>query len=155
MSTITLPSNPSEDDTVTISDGRKLIRKNGAWRQKTGLATQPSNGGTTLTAAPFDRYDLKKQVTTGELDLSLSQVFTLDNRDGSKTTSLYLSNAPADRCMTVILEIEGIAGAVNYPGGITWANGVPPLSPYKALIILFWNGQNLIGAAGPKLNPLF
>ena len=155
MTTITLPSNPSEDDIVTISDGRKLVRKNGAWRQKSGSATTPAGTPVVSSGYPFDRYDLKKQPTTGEMDLAQSQIFTLDNRDGSVTTSLYITNAPVDRCMTIVLEIVGISGTVNFPGGINWANGVPPLSPNKAIIILFWNGQNLIGTAGPKINPLY
>lgn len=156
MTVIALPSNPSDDDTVSISDGRQLVRKNGAWRQKVGLISTPAPTPTpapTTTVLPFDRYDLKKMDTTGEMDLSVSQVFSLNNRMGDQTTQLFISNAPSNRSMTIILEINGFNGTVIFPSETIWSNGVPTLSAGKAIVVLYWNGTTLIGSAGPSIPP--
>ena len=155
MTNILLPQNPNEDDLVSIPDGRKFIRKNGAWRQKTGVVAYQTPSGPGAQPGIFDRYDLKNKVTTGELDLAVSQVFFLDNRDGSQTTNLYFSNAPTDRSMVVVLDIKGMAGTVNFPGGVTWNTTPPTLTSGRVTAIFYWNGESYIGAIGPVANPQF
>ena len=110
--------------------------------------------GTTSTVlrgvdATFDRYDLLLQSTTGVLDASVAQVFSIANTT-TGTRTLSFANLPVDRALVLVLKIIGKAGTIVFPANIQWSGGVAPvLGDNNSLIIVYSDGATIIGAQGP------
>ena len=110
--------------------------------------------GTTSTVlrgvdATFDRYDLMLQSTTGVLDASVAQVFSIANTT-TGTRTLSFTNLPVDRALVLVLKIIGKAGTIAFPANIQWSGGVAPvLGDNNSLIIVYSDGATIIGAQGP------
>lgn len=110
--------------------------------------------GTTSTVlrgvdATFDRYDLMLQSTTGVLDASVAQVFSIANTT-TDTRTLSFTNLPVDRALVLVLKIIGKAGTIAFPANIQWSGGVAPvLGDNNSLIIVYSDGATIIGAQGP------
>jgi len=116
-------------------------------------------GGTTpiwkeIVAPVFDRYTVKLLATTGELDLAICQVFSL-NASVARTITFKAGTPPAgDRSMTVVLIING-AGSLTWPTNITWHQSTQPvLGATTTIVTLIWDGIGIgsggrwIGSAG-------
>ena len=110
--------------------------------------------GTTSTVlrgvdATFDRYDLMLQSTTGVLDASVAQVFSIANTT-TDTRTLSFTNLPVDRALVLVLKIIGKTGTIVFPANIQWSGGVAPvLGDNNSLIIVYSDGATIIGAQGP------
>ena len=96
-----------------------------------------------------DRYDLKIGSTTGVLDLSLQQIFTV-NATANRTIS-FLNTPPAGRSMTVVIELQGSGGSITWPT-ITWNDGTAPtLGATSTVVVLLWTGSKWIGSVGASV----
>ena len=105
-----------------------------------------------VDALAFDKYDLKVQPSTGALDMSKQQVFTIDNSAATAKT-LTFSGAPAGRAVTYVVVILGKAGAVTWPGVATlaWNADTPPdLGTNRTVVVLLWDGAIFTGMQGPN-----
>jgi hypothetical protein len=104
-----------------------------------------------VEAVAFDKYDLKVQSSTGALDMSKQQVFTIDNSAATAKT-LSFTGAPAGRAATFIVVILGKAGAVTWPDATTlaWNADTPPdLGTNRTVVVLLWDGATFTGMQGP------
>ena len=96
-----------------------------------------------------DRYDLKIASTTGVLDLSAQQIFTV-NATSNRTIS-FLNTPPAGRSMTVVIELQGSGGSITWPT-ITWNGGTAPtLGATSTVVVLLWTGTKWIGSVGASV----
>jgi hypothetical protein len=88
--------------------------------------------------------------STGVLDLSLQQVFTI-----SATTSRTISfiNAPnATRAMVVAVNLVGTGGVITWPSIITWADGIAPtLAATITVVVLYWTGTQWVGVVSANV----
>ena len=126
-----------------LANGAKTVYRNGAWRLVPYAMTGP-----TVTLA-LDRYDLAVETTTGVLDLSEAQSYKLVNSDaGAKTISFV--NVPVDRAISVVLQIQGNAGTVSFPGGLVWPEGNPTLVNGANLFVIYYNGATFTAIQGPS-----
>lgn len=108
----------------------------------------PRNRDITLTELELNRYSLRSQVTTGELDLSLNQVFRI-NAVAPLVIS-FVNPPPQDRSMIIVLNIEGAAN-ISWPAEVVWSNNIAPLLGASwTTILLNWTGVRWTGSVGAK-----
>ena len=142
---IILPENPTEDQVFLLSNGKKMIFRGGAWRLLIANVVNQDQ--------PFvlelDRYDLRNDVITGVMDLSISQTFQLDNTTNSEKT-LSFANVPTTRSITIVLQVEGNAGTLVFPEEITWPSGNPSLKEGQNLFVFYSNGTNIVATQAPS-----
>lgn len=115
------------------NDGKQYIRVGNTWQQ-------------------FNHYDLLATATTGACDLTVGNVFTLDNSTTTAKTISFVS-PPAGRATTVVLLIKGNAGALTWPGAsvVTWSDSmVPELGVKLTNVVLLWDGSSFVGSVGAK-----
>ncbi|MBF8651971.1 hypothetical protein IRZ81_14325 [Pseudomonas putida] len=147
----------------TQADGAKGYRDTAqaaaaAAQAAAGLPAVAGKGGLPLVAKPdgtgvdysgsLRRYDLDVASATSILDLSLSQVFTVN---ASQARTLAFLNPPAEtRAMTVVLQING-KSTITWPPGIKWNNSqVPVLGTSWTTVILLWIGEGWVGSVGAR-----
>lgn len=107
-----------------------------------------------IVAPTFDRYSVKLLSTTGELDLSICQIFSL-NASVARTVTFKAGTVPAaDRSMAVIIFVNG-TGTITWPTTITWDKNTQPVQGATSTVVtLIWdgigvgNGGRWMGAAG-------
>ncbi len=134
-------------------DGLKYVRFNGAWVAQT-LNEAPQDGDFYFRSngawKSLDRYTLNAEVTTGLLDLSVAQTFTLD---ATSDLNIVFDNAPAaSRSMTVVLTLEGGTGSITWPSAVKWHNKTPPiLGSEFTVVVLYWTGSVWLGSVGIKI----
>lgn len=142
---IILPENPTEDQVFLLSNGKKMIFRSGAWRLLIASVVNQDQ--------PFvlelDRYDLRNEATTGVMDLSICQTFQLNNTTTSEKT-LSFANVPTSRSITIVLQVEGKAGTLVFPGNITWPSGNPSLKEGQNLFVFYSNGTNIVATQAPS-----
>lgn len=143
MSAIVFPLNPTEDQQFTDGNGHLWIFKSGSWVSKsTGLGFGPIN-------LRLETYNLAIKTTNGG-NLNESQVFKITNST-STAKALAFTNTPANRAMTVVVQLIGSAGAVSLPAGSVQAQGVDlTLSTKETFLILFWDGAKFTLTANIK-----
>ena len=99
--------------------------------------------------ATFDRYDLLLQDTSGTLDASVAQVFSISNTTAG-TRTLSFANLPTNRAMVLVLKIIGKAGTIVFPANIQWSDGkAPVLGSNNSLIVIYSDGLTIMGNQGP------
>ena len=89
-----------------------------------------SNIGVGLSSAPVARVDVNGTSahnvapTTGTLDLSVSQMFTITT---TAATTWSFTNVPATRGVTVVLRLEnGGSFTQTWPASVKWPGGTAP-----------------------------
>lgn len=98
----------------------------------------------------LNRYDLNIVTTTGACDLSVSNVFKIVNSAATAKTVSF-TNPPAGRAATIIVLIEGNAGAINWPAGVVWSDAISPeIGATVTSVVLLWDGTRYIGSTGAK-----
>uniref|UniRef100_A0AAU8GF05 Tail fiber protein n=1 Tax=Salmonella phage vB_SEnST11_KE23 TaxID=3161174 RepID=A0AAU8GF05_9CAUD len=91
----------------------------------------------------LDRYDLLVTSTTGAMDVSASQVFTVD---GTASKSMSFANLPVGRAMTIVIVFSGSGASLTWPSSLSWSNGVAPvLGATRTVVTVLWDGTNLTG----------
>ena len=142
MTTSFFPANPVEDQVYLKEDTKvAFIFKNNAWRR---------NGGEfSPVALKLNSYDLLTLASTGPMDLSAAQVFKVDNT-ATGTINVDFQNIPAERAMTVVVEVTGNVGTLVFPGSVTFATGAPELKEGVNNLVFFKNGSNFTGYLAPK-----
>ena len=142
---IVLPQDPTEDQVFLLSNGKKMIFRGGAWRLLIASVTNQEQ--------PFvlelDRYDLRHDNTTGVMDLSICQTFKLDNTTSSKKT-LSFANVPTGRSITIVLQVEGKAGALVFPEDIIWPSNTISLKDGQNLFVFYSNGSSITAVQTPS-----
>lgn len=136
--------NPSDD-------GKQYVRVGAGWVE---LVSPAADGKQYVRVGKdwkeFNHYDLVATTTTGACDLSVGNVFKIDNAASSAKT-VVISKTPTGRATTVVVLITGNVGAVTWPAGITWGdNTAPELGPVLTNVILFWDGTRFVGSVGAK-----
>ena len=142
---IILPQNPAEEQVFLLSNGKKMIFRDGAWRLLIANVVNQDQ--------PFvlelDRYDLRNDTTTGVMDLSVCQTFQLKNNTAT-AKSLSFVNIPTTRAITIVLQVEGKAGTLTFPQNITWPSGAPSLKDGQNLFVFYSNGGNIVAVQAPS-----
>ena len=142
---IILPENPTEDQVFLLSNGKKMIFRDGAWRLLIANVVNQDQ--------PFvlelDRYDLRNDVITGVMDLSISQTFQLDNTTNSEKT-LSFANIPTNRSITIVLQVEGKDGTLVFPENIIWSSDAPSLKDGQNLFVFYSNGSSIVAVNTPS-----
>ena len=89
--------------------------------------------------------------TTGALNSALGTTFRLDNTTaGAKTLSFTQTPAAGKDSLLTVL-VKGKAGALTYPGNVTWSNAeVPVLTTTITTLIFLWTGTDWVGSVGPQ-----
>ena len=142
---IILPENPTEDQVFLLSNGKKMIFRDGAWRLLIANVVNQDQ--------PFvlelDRYDLRNDTTVGVMDLSICQTFQLNNTTTSEKT-LSFANVPTTRSITIVLQVVGKAGTLVFPEEITWPSGSPSLKEGQNLFVFYSNGSSIVAVKTPS-----
>lgn len=95
-----------------------------------------------------DIYDLMTG-TGPALDGNARQVTVIDNSAATQK-NITIANPPANRAMTFIFVINGSAGTMNWPAGVTWDKSTQPkLGTTRTVVVIFWDGTNYTGNQGP------
>lgn len=106
------------------TDDGYYIRTNGDWKK-------------------LDRYDLAVTESTGAMDVSVSQVFTVD---GTASKTMSFANLPAGRAMTIVIVFSGSGAGLTWPSDLAWSNGTAPsLGATRTVVTVLWDGTNLTG----------
>lgn len=132
------------------NDGVGYVRKDQAWVEP-DVKEAPSDGEYYLRRngrwGTMDTYTVASKAATGVLDLSKSQVFTLD---GTQNINVVLDKPPVEgRSMTVVLTINGGSGIVTWPSVIKWNQSLPPvLGETHTVVVLMWTGTIWVGSVG-------
>ena len=134
MSRIEFPVDPSEDTLVNLPNNGVRVFQNGAFRMVKHTVTGPA------IQLKFDRYDLAVAPTTGELDVAVAQTFKLDNTTAS-IKNIAVVNAPADRSMAIVLQINGNTGTVVFPETFDFGEEVPDFANANTSFTIYWNGS--------------
>jgi aromatic ring-cleaving dioxygenase len=131
-------------------DGKQKVRLDGQWVDLAVLEA-PKDGGRYMRRngewIRLNTYDLVVSSATTVLDLSVSQVFTIDN---STNRTITIVNPPAaTRAMTVVIVINGSTGAITWPANVFWNQGAAPtLGTTTTVVTLLWDGTRWIGTTG-------
>lgn len=122
----------------------------------------PANDGKTYVYkgtgwSAFDRYDLAilNLSATGSIDPN-AYLFALINNASATAKTITLVDGPKGanaRALTVVVKINGIAGAITFaPSGSTalvWNGGAPPtLSGSRTILTFLWDGVEWTGGSG-------
>lgn len=144
-------------------DGLMKVRQDGNWVNLPVLEapTDPSNTKAVMVRNPttkawqaLDRLDLKiidaTATTTVNMDLSKAQVYKID---GTKANTLTVTNLPAtDRMINIVVVVKGSGASMTWPTQLKWSNGtIPTFGALRTEIIMSWDGEILMGAAGPTI----
>lgn len=141
---IIFPDNPVEDTVWTDQYGRVWIYKSDSWVSKNAAF------GPAVVNLKLETYDLAINDTQGG-DLKASQVYKVDNTDAT-AKSIAFTNPPADRAQTVVVIINGNAGAVSLPEGTVFAENVDvTLGATKTIFVLLWDGDNFTATTNIKV----
>lgn len=91
----------------------------------------------------FDQYSLNEAVTTGAMDLNVSNSFVL--ADSAATRVVTFTNIPLIRAFTVVVRVVGDRSVI-WPL-ISWMEGeAPELSPTGIIVVLYRTGQSWVGS---------
>lgn len=105
-------------------DDGYYIRSNGAWKK-------------------LDRYDLLVTESTGAIDASVGNCFTVD---GTANKTITVTGLPAGRAMTLVIKFVGNGASLTWPGTLAWSNGTAPtLGATRTVVTLYWDGSDLTG----------
>ncbi|HGG6554835.1 TPA: carboxypeptidase-like regulatory domain-containing protein [Salmonella enterica subsp. diarizonae serovar 61:i:z] len=106
------------------SDGICYVRKNSAWIQQ-------------------GAFDVGVTASTGEVNSTAHQLFTLD---GTKNNAVTFTGLPAGRALVIVLVFKGAGGTVTWPDNLTWSQNAPPkLADTRTVISVLWDGEALTG----------
>lgn len=160
---------PASIADITVKDGKLYARSfatdgtTALWKEFTTIADLLAKDGKqyarvyeTAGSAPiwkeivaptFDRYSVKLLATTGELDLGICQIFSL-NASVARTVTFKAGTVPAaDRSMAVIIFVNG-TGTITWPATITWNQKTQPVQGTTSTVVtLIWDGIG-IGSGG-------
>lgn len=123
-------------------------RANAAWLAVTPEA--PINPGhyfirTASSWRRIDRLDFSGVNSTGSMDTSTSQDFTVD-MTASGERVLNITNLPSGRSMVIIITFLGSNSTMSWVNTIKWTNNqAPTLSSTQTTVILHWNQGVLNG----------
>jgi len=136
--------------TEAPNDGKAYVRKENSWAISP-VGEAPTDGEFYGRSAGgwsmMDRYTVKAAASTGVLDLSKAQTFTLD---GTQNLSVVFDRVPpAGRAMTVVLTINGGSGMITWPSAVNWNQTLPPiLGDAYTVVVLLWTGSVWVGSVG-------
>lgn len=106
------------------SDSICYVRQNGAWVQQ-------------------GAFDVGVVVSTGDVNATAHQLFTLD---GTKDNTVTFEGLPAGRAMVIALVFKGTGGVITWPDDLTWSqNDTPKLADTRTVISILWDGETLTG----------
>lgn len=106
------------------SDSICYVRQNGAWVRQ-------------------GAFDVGVDASTGEVNATAHQLFTLD---GTKDNTVTFTNLPAGRATVIALVFKGKGGAITWPDNLAWSqNDIPKLSDIRTVISILWDGETLTG----------
>lgn len=136
-------------DYVSVDAGGALVRRNLADDVDSAIAT-PLSGKRDKTDNSFETYDLDVYSSGPYLYVSRYRVIKV-SVTSNKTLS-FLGDPPDGQALTMVVHLYGSSMAsrsVTWPSEITWSGGeAPVLDGTDALVLLFWNGSEWIGALG-------
>ncbi|EHA0048227.1 hypothetical protein JJR79_000809 [Salmonella enterica] len=105
-------------------DGVCYVRQNGAWVQQ-------------------GAFDVGISASTGEVNSTAHQLFTLD---GTQDNAVTFTNLPAGRASVLALVFKGQGGTITWPDNLTWSqNEIPKLATTRTVISILWDGETLTG----------
>ncbi|EJJ7183638.1 prophage tail fiber N-terminal domain-containing protein [Salmonella enterica] len=106
------------------ADGICYVRQNGAWVQQ-------------------GAFDVGVAASTGEINSTSHQLFTLD---GTQDNTVTFTNLPAGRASVLALVFKGAGGEITWPDNLTWSqNEIPKLAATRTVISILWDGETLTG----------
>ncbi|EDW2057193.1 hypothetical protein S518_005180 [Salmonella enterica subsp. enterica] len=106
------------------SDSICYVRQNGAWVQQ-------------------GAFDVGVAVSTGDVNATAHQLFTLD---GTKDNTVTFEGLPAGRATVIALVFKGKGGAITWPDNLAWSqNDIPKLADTRTVISILWDGEALTG----------
>lgn len=142
-----LPSTLVKDTLYIVADGANNMKLFVA--DKVGAAARPVSVDVNTS---FSKYDLGVATTTGELNLAANQVFTLVNNTNTGKT-LSITNAPANRAMTVVVKVAGSSGSVGFPAGAKLADGVDAtLGTVSTIFVMLVIGTDVTVTTNLRIN---
>ncbi|EMD2961485.1 prophage tail fiber N-terminal domain-containing protein [Salmonella enterica] len=106
------------------SDGICYVRQNGAWVRQ-------------------GAFDVGVSVSTGEVNSTSHQLFTLD---GTRDNTVTFSGLSAGRAAVLALVFKGQGGTITWPDNLTWSqNEIPKLATTRTVVSILWDGETLTG----------
>lgn len=99
----------------------------------------------------FPVYTLPQAVSTGVMDLSKNQIYRVTPGTGAQV-AVSFTNIPTES-QTIVIEVVGKAGGINFPASVTVCDGVDPtLGTVLTIMTLFWNGSKFYMVNATKVN---
>ncbi|EHJ5405391.1 TPA: prophage tail fiber N-terminal domain-containing protein [Salmonella enterica subsp. enterica serovar Wedding] len=106
------------------ADGICYVRQNGAWVRQ-------------------GAFDVGVSVSTGEVNSTSHQLFTLD---GTRDNTVTFSGLSAGRAAVLALVFKGQGGTITWPDNLTWSqNEIPKLAATRTVVSILWDGETLTG----------
>lgn len=88
-------------------------------------------------------FDVGISASTGEINSTSHQLFTLD---GTQDNTVTFKGLPAGRAMVIALVFKGKGGVITWPDDLTWSqNDAPKLADTRTVISILWDGETLTG----------